>query len=321
MRASRLRGVARLFLLCLVLGGISACQPRLRQPVRIDLARAAIVLASKPLPAPRVVPTPAIAKAVAPSAVAIGAVAPPPPSESLRQRRQVAVRSIEQQREAVYQQLLSARLRSLAELEPRWEAELRAEYDLSALRAERDAEWQAAFQAYGRKRFPLLVTLAFAAPDIPAHREAQAQLTELERAWQQQEQAIEARYQAQQARIEQEIAVRLSVRRREFTRAAEQEVQAQLQQQLSLAELYLPQPQRLPAAPARKEAVPALRASLPSYPLHAAYRARLAQSDAIRLQLLKQLAREWAQAHGYRLTTDPNAPDRTEAFIRYLLAR
>ncbi|MDW8052553.1 MAG: hypothetical protein RMJ83_08765 [Armatimonadota bacterium] len=314
--------MARLLLLCLVLvGGVSAYQLRLEQPTRVDLARAAAVLASTPLPAPRTTPLPAITKTIAPSAVAIEAVAPPPPSESLRQRQQVAIQSIQQQREAVYQQLLGARLRGLTELEPRWEAELQAEYDLSALHAERDAEWQAAFQAYGRKRFPLLVTLAFAAPDTPAHREAQAQLTELERAWQQQEQAIEARYQAQQVRIEQEIAVRLSARRREFIRAAEQEVQAQLQQQPNLAELYLPQPQRLPAAPARKEAVPALRTSLPSYRLHATYRARLAQSEAMRLQMLKQLAREWAQAHGYRLTTDPNAPDRTEEFIRYLLAR
>lgn len=289
--------------------------------MRVDIARAAAALASKPLPAPSISPTPASTEAVASSSVEIAAVVPPPPSESLRQRRQMALQSIEQQREAVYQQLLNARLRNLAELEPRWEAELRAEYDLSALRAERDAESHAAFQAYGRQRFPLLVVLAFAAPDTPAHRDAQARLAELERAWQQQERAIEAGYQAQQTRIEQEIAVRLGARRREFIRAAEQEVQAQLQQQPNLAELYLPQPQRLPAAPARKEAVPALRASLPSYQLHTAYRARLAQSDAMRLQLIKHLAREWAQAHGYRLTTNPNAPDRTEEFIRYLLAR
>jgi hypothetical protein len=50
-------------------------------------------------------------------------------------------------------------------------------------------------------------------------------------------------------------------------------------------------------------------------------RARTAETERLRRELVQQLAQDWAQAHGYKLTDDPNAPDRTDEFIRYLLAR
>ncbi|MCS7299979.1 MAG: hypothetical protein NZ556_00285 [Fimbriimonadales bacterium] len=254
-------------------------------------------------------------------AIALAQVEPPPPAETVSRRRQVALSSIQQQRDAVRQQLLQTRLQPLPELEQRWRAEFRAEYDFETLRANQDAEWQEAFQAYGRQRFPLLVALIFASPDSDAYRQTQAQLKAVERAFQEQERAIEARYQAQRARIEQEIEVRVNARRREFIRDAEQEIQAQLAQQPDPAELYLPQPSSLPPAAARKEPAPPLRVQLPERPLNTAQLARRAEAERLRRELLRQLAQEWAETQGYRLTDNPNAPDKTDAFIRYLLAR
>lgn len=310
-----------LWLCSVVIGGLVGCQRHAATPVRVDVARAAAALQMPLSP-----PVPALAlsdasRSVSESAIALAEVSPPPIAESLSQRRRAAVRSVELQREAVYQQLLATRLRPLAELEPRWEAELRAEYDFEALRAERDAEWSAAFQAYGQRRFPLLVALAFTQPDSEAHRQAQAQLAALEREWHAQEQAIDARYQARLQRIEQEIRVQLAARRREFIRTAEQEVLAQLQQQPDPTQLYLPQPQRLPPAPVQKQPLPELRAQLPARDLSTQFRNRFASTKQAHYQLLTQLAREWAQLHNYRLTTDPNAPDKTEEFVRYLRAR
>lgn len=310
-----------LWLYSVVIGGLVGCQQRAATPVRVDVARAAAALQiplSPPVPA---IALPDASRSVSESAIALAEVSPPPIAESLSQRRQAAVRSVEQQREAVYQQLLATRLRPLAALEPRWEAELRAEYDLEALRAERDAEWSAAFQAYGQRRFPILVALVFTQPNSEAHRQAQAQLATLEREWHAQEQAIDARYQAHLQRIEQEIRARLTARRREFIRTAEQEVLIQLQQQPDLTQLYLPQPQRLPPAPARKQPLPELRVQLPARDLSEPFHRRFATAEQTRYRLLSQLAHEWAQLHRYRLTTDPNAPDKTEEFIRYLRIR
>jgi len=209
----------------------------------------------------------------------------------------------------------------LPELEARWAAELRAEYDLDAIRAERDAAWHEAFQQHGQARFPLLVALMFTAPDSDARREAQARLDQHDRAWQQREQAIEAAYQARLRRIEQEIAVRVNARRREFVRNAEQEIQAQLAAQPDPAELYLPPPQTPSPAPARKASFPPVRVRQPARDLHDAPRARLTAAQQTRQAMLRQLAEEWAQTSGYTLTDDPHAPDHTDAFIRYLLAR
>lgn len=241
--------------------------------------------------------------------------------ETVSRRRQTALGSIEQQRDAVRQRLLDLRLQPLPELEQRWRAELREQYDLAALRAELDAEWQEAFQQYGRQRFPLIVALIFTVPDSDARRQTQAQLDQLDRAWQAQEKTLRSRYEMGLARIEREIEVRVNARRREFIRNAEQETQEQLAQQPNLADLYLPQPQTLPPAPARKETVPALAARLPERTLDAALNTRRSQTENLRREMLTQLAQEWAQANGFQLTNAPNAPDKTDEFVRYLLAR
>jgi hypothetical protein len=234
--------------------------------VRVDVARAVQAVALAPAPAlDGQLPTQSLV--VPPEVAALPSIEPPPPTETLRRRRALALFSIEQQRVAVRQQLLQRRLQNLPELEARWRAELRAEYDTDALRAERDAAWQAAFQEYGRARFPLLVALIFAAPESDTHRQIQAQLEQHDRAWQQREQAIESEYQARLARIEQEITVRVNARRREFIRNAESETQEQLAAQPDPAELYLPPPQTLPPAPTRKASLPSLRFNLPARPL------------------------------------------------------
>jgi hypothetical protein len=264
---------------------------------------------------------PAQAVAVPPDGATLQGLEPPAPAESQRQRRALALASIAQQRAAVRERLLQARLQGLPELEARWAAELRAEYDTDAVRAERDAAWHEAFQQHGQARFPLLVALILAAPDSDARREAQARLDQHDRAWQQREQAIEAAYQARLRRIEQEIAVRVNARRREFVRQAEQEIQAQLAAQPDPAELYLPPPQTPSPAPARKASTPPLRLDMPARDPHDAPRARFADAEQTRQAILRQLAEEWAQSNGYTLTDDPHAPDYTDAFVRDLLAR
>jgi hypothetical protein len=188
---------------------------------------------------------------------------PRPPNRSASDAHSRS-QSIEQQRAAVRERLLQARLQGLPELEARWAAELRAEYDTDAIRAERDAAWHEAFQQHGQARFPLLVALILAAPDSDARREAQARLDQHDRAWQQREQAIEAAYQARLRRIEQEIAVRVNARRREFVRNAEQEIQAQLAAQPDPADLYLPPPQTPSPAPARKASFPPCASAMPA---------------------------------------------------------
>lgn len=309
--------------LCLLLSLVlllPACQSRREVRVRVDVARAArtFALTSEPSLDGSL---PAYTRVVAAETGTLPSVEPPAPTETLRRRRELALLSIAQQRVAVRQQLLQRRLHNLPELEARWRAELRAEYDMNALRAERDAAWQAAFQEHGRARFPLLVARIFAAPESDAHRQIQAQLEQHDRAWQQREQAIESAYQARLARIEQEIAVRVNARRREFIRDAETEIQEQLAAQPDPAELYLPPPQTPPPASTRKASLPPLQINLPALALDDPLRNRTAETEHLRRKLVQQVAQEWAQIHGYTLTNDPNAPDRTDEFIRYLLAR
>jgi len=306
-------------MLCLALM-LPACQGRQSPRVRVDLARVAQAFALLPALPPSA-PLPAQAVAVPPDGATLQGLEPPAPAESQRQRRALALASIAQQRAAVRERLLQARLQGLPELEARWAAELRAEYDLDAIRAERDAAWHEAFQQHGQARFPILVALMFTAPDSDARREAQARLDQHDRAWQQREQAIEAAYQARLRRIEQEVAVRVNARRREFVRNAEQEIQAQLAAQPDPADLYLPPPQTPSPAPPRKASFPTVRVRQPARDLYDAPRARLADAERTRQAMLRQLAEEWAQSNGYTLTDDPHAPDHTDAFIRYLLAR
>jgi hypothetical protein len=306
-------------MLCLVLM-LPACQGRQSPRVRVDWGRVAQAVALAPVPPPTA-PLPAQASVAALESATLPRLELPAPAESLRQRRALALESIEQQRAAVRERLLQARLQGLPELEARWAAELRAEYDLDAIRAEYDAAWREAFQQHGQARFPILVALMFTTPDSDARREAQARLDQHDRAWQQREQAIEAAYQARLRRIEQEIAVRVNARRREFVRNAEQEIQAQLAAQPDPADLYLPPPQTPSPAPPRKASFPPARVRQPARDLYDAPRARLTAAERTRQAMLRQLAEEWAQTSGYTLTDDPRAPDYTDAFIRYLLAR
>lgn len=289
--------------------------------VRVDISRAAKALSLAPVVQPASTRLPAQQTAQPADSLSLAPVQSPPPVETVSRRRQTALGSIEQQRDAVRQRLLELRLQPLAELEPRWRAEFREQYDLAALRAELDTAWQEAFQRYGRQRFPLIVALIFTPPDSDARRQTQAQLDQLDRGWQAQEKTLRARYEMDLARIEQELEVRVNARRREFIRNAEQETQEQLAQQPNLADLYLPQPQSLPPALARKEALPAFAARLPERSLDATINTRLTETENLRRKILTQLAQEWAEANGYQLTNSPNAPDKTEEFIRYLLAR
>jgi len=236
---------------------LPACQGRQSPRVRVDLARAAQAVALAPALPPSA-PLPAQAVAVPPDGATLQGLEPPAPAESQRQRRALALASIAQQRAAV------------------------RERHTDAIRAERDAAWHEAFQQHGQARFPLLVALILAAPDSDARREAQARLDQHDRAWQQREQAIEAAYQARLRRIEQEVAVRVNARRREFVRNAEQEIQAQLAAQPDPAELYLPPPQTPSPAPARKASFPPVRVREPARDLHDAPRARLAAAQQTR---------------------------------------
>ncbi len=302
-----------------VLGVLTGCQSR--APVRVDIDRAVQALSLSPVVEPPDGRLAGVDVSLPADSLTLAPVQSPPPVETVSRRRRVALDSIVQQREAVRQRLLELRLQTLPELEQRWRAELRDEYDLAQMRQALDAAIQEAFQQYGRQRFPLLVALLVAAPDSDAYRQTRAQLEQLDRAWQAQAQALHARYEAGLARIEQEIEVRVNARRREFVRNAEQETQEQLAQQPDLADLYLPQPQSLPPAPARKTPLSAVRAQLPERAFQADAYARRAAAEQMMRETLTQLAQEWAELHNYQLTNAPNAPDKTDALIRYLLAK
>ncbi|MCX7993486.1 MAG: hypothetical protein N2651_07425 [Fimbriimonadales bacterium] len=304
-----------------MLGLLWGCQSRPQLRVRVDVERAAQSIALPTGTSASLSNLPAQQLASPPDSAQLEQLESPPPAETLKGRRELALKSIEQQREAVRERLLQVRLQSLPELEQRWHAELRAQYDFDALRDERDAQWQEAFQQYGRQRFPLLVALIFTVPDSEARRQTQTQLEAIDRAWQTQQESIEMQYQARQQRIEQEITVRVNARKRAFIREAEAEVLAQLTQQPDATELYLPQPRSLPPAPPRKETLYPASATLPARELNAPLRERREQTERLRRRILEQLAQEWAQVQGYQLTDDPHAPDKTEAFVRYLLAR
>ncbi|MFN4032574.1 MAG: hypothetical protein ACK4ME_02970 [Fimbriimonadales bacterium] len=296
-------------------GGLTGCQSR--APVRVDIDRAMRTLSLAPVVEPPDVRLAGVNASLPGDSLALAPVQSPPPVEAVSRRRRVALASLEQQRDAVRQRLLELRLQPLPELERRWRTELRDEYDLAEMRQALDAAVQEAFQQYGRQRFPLLVALLFAAPDSDAYRQTRRQLEQLDRSWQAQERALHARYKAGIARIEQEIEVRVNARRREFVRNAEQETLEQLARQPDLANWYLPQPQSLPPAPARKTPFPALAARLTQYAPQAVRDA----AEQTQREMLIQLAQEWAEIHNYRLTNAPNAPDRTDAFVRYLLAK
>jgi len=300
---------------------LTACQSRSAPSVRVDIERAAQSLALQPPSQVNIPALPAQSAATPLDSARLEPLESPALAETVRARRALALVSIEQQRDAVRERLLQARLQNLPELERRWEAEFRAGYDLDALRTEYEALWQEAFQQYGRRRFPLLVALIFTSPDSDARRQTQAQLDALDRAFAAQEQDLQAQYQARLERIDQEVRVRVNARRREFIRNAEAEVREQLTQQPDAAELYLPQPQALPPAPARKETIPPASVNITGRDPNAPLAARRAETEALRRQILQQLAQEWAQTRGYQLTNDPRAPDKTQEFVNYLLAR
>lgn len=296
---------------------LTGCQNRSTLQVRVDLTRAAQAVARAPQPpVPEALPAQVVA--VAPSAGVLFRVEPPAPTDALRNRRALALSRVEQQRTAVRQQLLQRRLQSLPELEARWYAELRAEYDTDRLRAERDAALYEAFQEYGRLRFPLLVALLVLEPGSDAHLQAQTQLEQHKYAWQQRERAIESAYQAALRRIDQEIVVRVSARRREFIRNAETEIQELLAMRPDPAEVYFPRPQTLLPVPTRKVSFPPLSITIPERTLS---NAPHTANRRLRQAIIHQLAQEWAYLHNYTLTDDPRAPDYTEAFLRYLFAR
>ncbi|MFN7162344.1 MAG: hypothetical protein ACK4NB_04720 [Fimbriimonadales bacterium] len=303
----------------LVLSGLTGCQSR--APVRVDIDRAMQALSLSPGVEPPKGRLAGVAVSLPADSLTLAPVQSPPPVETVSRRRRVALDSTVQQREAVRQRLLELRLQPLPELEQRWRAELRDEYDLVEVRQALDAAIQEAFQQYGRQRFPLLVALVFAAPESDAYRQTRSQLEQLDRAWQAQERALRARYEAGLARIEQEIEVRVNARRREFIRNAEQEAQEQLAQQPDLADLYLPQPQSLPPAPVRKTPLPAVEVRLPEHALQTDDYTRRATAEQMQREMLTQLAQEWADVHNYQLTNAPNAPDKTDEFVRYLLAK
>lgn len=245
----------------------------------------------------------------------------PPLPESVRQRRQIALESILQQRAAVREQLLATRLEILSQLEPRWRAEIESEYDLAALYREWDEAWFQAFQTYGRERFlPLFETLYFP-PDSPRHQQAMRRLTQLDQRFAQQEQSLQRAFQERIQRIEQEITVRLRAKRREFERQMEQEVDQILASQPDLRELYLPVLEPLPPAGAVKIQIPSLPLQLSNENLNSAFAERQARAQRMRTELLHQLAREWAEAHGYRLSDSPTARDATAELERYLSVR
>jgi len=247
-------------------------------------------------------------------------VAPTPP-ETLSARRQLALGSIRDQREAIRQNLLQTRLAVLAELEPRWRAELQSEYDTDALLVQQDREWFEAFQAYGQARFPLLVALLVYAPDSAPYRTAQQSLRQLEREWQANQRALQERYQAQLNRIEQEIEVRLNSRRRAFTQEVTREVDEAIASQPRAEALYLPPIERLEPAPARKQSLPSAQVRLNATTQVPAPELRVQSNAQFAERTLRQLADQWAHSRGYQLTENPNARDATQEFAHYLQGR
>lgn len=247
-------------------------------------------------------------------------IEPPTTSDTLSRRREQAQAALHEQREAVRERLLQTRLESLNELEQRWRAELQAEYDLNAIRAEWQTEWRDAFEKHGRQRFSLLAAMALLAPDSEPFKSLQQQLNELDARWQQEDQALRMQLEARLQRVEQEIEVRLRARRREFIRQVEQEVDQLMRQQPDLSALYLPPPESR-KSPAQQRTIHATSISIKSIDLR-----QKAEQHEQRLRrqtehILRQIAREWAQLNHYRLSDSPRARDATDEFIHYLEGR
>ncbi len=274
--------------------------------------------------APSVAPFPALpslSEALPRTGAILESLTTPPLPESVRQRRQIAIESILQQRAAVREQLLATRLEILPQLEARWRAEIESEYDLAALYREWDEAWFQAFQAYGRERFlPLFETLYFA-PDSPRYQQAKQRLAQLDQQFAQQEQALQGAFQERLQRIEQEIAVRLRAKRREFERQMEQEVDQILASQPDLRELYLPVLEPLSPSSAVKVQIPPLQLQVSGENLNSVFAERQARAQRMRAELLQRLAQEWAEGKGYRLSDLPTARDATAELERYLSAR
>ncbi len=241
----------------------------------------------------------------------------PPAPQTVRARRQLALQSIQTQREGVREQMLATRLSTLPELEARWRAELQASLDFAAVWQAWDQRWYEAFQQYGQRRYYPLVRMNFAEVGSEAYRHAQAELNLLNWLWSLQEQNLRAELQEQLARLNQEVEVRLRARRREFIQQAEAEVESLLATQPDWQSLYLPTPTPLPSLPPQLESLPAPEVKIPPQNLNTGHEERVRQTESIRLALLRQLAEEWARKEGYRLTNDPTAPDYTDAFLAY----
>ncbi|MFQ3611227.1 MAG: hypothetical protein SNJ72_07010, partial [Fimbriimonadales bacterium] len=109
--------------------GLSACRTPVPETVRIDWS----ALAPSP-PARTAIPPLADGLSVYPAVgQTLPVLMPPAPPDSLGARRQIALQSIQEQREAVRESLLRTRLAVLADLEPRWRIDLRADYALDRL--------------------------------------------------------------------------------------------------------------------------------------------------------------------------------------------
>ncbi len=302
-------------MLILLLG---ACQSRRAVLVRVDFERVIATLPAVSLALPSAfAPT----SFDAPSITAhLPAVQTPALLDTLNRRRERARLAIHEQREAVRERLLQARLEPLPELEQRWRAELQAEYDLDAIRTEWQTEWRNAFEKHGRQRFSLLAEMAMLPPDSERFKQLQKQLNELDAHWQKQEEELRAQLATRLQRVEQEIEVRLRARQREFTRQVEQEVDQQMRQQPNLSELYLPPPeqQTIPAQRLAVSGMSILTESIDLRPKAEQHEQRMRDQTE---RILRQLAREWAQLKGYRLSDSPRARDATDEFIRYLEGR
>ena len=113
----------------------------------------------------------------------------------------------------------------------------------------------------------------------------------------------------------------MRARRREFTQQAEAEVESLLATQPDWQSLYLPTPLPPPPLPSITAPLPPHKVEINRQNLHTEHEDRFRQTERTRQEFLRQLAQEWAQSEGYRLTEDPNAPDRTDAFLVYLHTR
>jgi hypothetical protein len=288
------------------------------EPVHIDFERVMARLPALTAAVPSTF-TPITSQAPA-ATVSLPPIAPPTTPDTLNQRREQARTAIQKQREAVRERLLQVRLEPLPTLEQRWHAELQAEYNPDAIRTDWRAQWREAFEQHGRQRFTLLAEMARLSPDSERFQSLQRQLSELDARWQHQDQALRAQLEAQLRRVEQEIEVRLRARRRDFIRQVEQEVDELMRQQPDLSALYLPAQQQ-PGAPAKKMAFPPVPVKLQSIDLSQKAEHHRQSMHQQTERILRQIANEWAQKRGYRLSDSPAARDATDEFLRYLASR